>query len=196
MKLAERFSLLGTETAFAVAAEARRHIEKGSRVCAFHLGDIDLKTPDNIIEATYKAMRDGKTGWALIDTGASYTVVGRELARGLKDSGHRRIVTTNSGRQELPVFEIDSFSFAGITCDSIKHIACADIAELQRKSGLSIDAIIGMDVLSEFALHIDCSLGILQVSSFREVLLCSDGKDKFLVTFRADQKLRFKTVSH
>ena len=63
MKLAERFSLLGTETAFAVAAEARRHLEKGSRVFAFHLGDIDLKTPDNIIEATDKAMKDGKTGY-------------------------------------------------------------------------------------------------------------------------------------
>jgi len=63
MELAGRFSLLGTETAFAVAAEARRHLEKGSRVFAFHLGDIDLKTPDNIIEAAYKAMKDGKTGY-------------------------------------------------------------------------------------------------------------------------------------
>ena len=63
MELAGRFSLLGTETAFAVAAEARRHLEKGSRVFAFHLGDIDLKTPDNIIEATYKAMKDGRTGY-------------------------------------------------------------------------------------------------------------------------------------
>ncbi len=63
MRMAERFARLGTETAFAVAAEARRCIDKGSRVFPFHLGDIDLKTPDNIIEATYKAMRDGKTGY-------------------------------------------------------------------------------------------------------------------------------------
>jgi aspartate/methionine/tyrosine aminotransferase len=63
MKLAERFSRLGTETAFAVAAEARRHSEQGARVFPFHLGDIDLKTPENIIEATYRAMKDGKTGY-------------------------------------------------------------------------------------------------------------------------------------
>jgi aspartate/methionine/tyrosine aminotransferase len=63
MQLAERISRLGTETAFAVAAEARRHAEKGNRVFPFHLGDIDLKTPQNIIEATHKAMRDGKTGY-------------------------------------------------------------------------------------------------------------------------------------
>jgi aspartate/methionine/tyrosine aminotransferase len=63
MKLAERFSRLGTETAFAVAAEARRFAEQGARVFPFHLGDIDLKTPQNIIEAANKAMRDGKTGY-------------------------------------------------------------------------------------------------------------------------------------
>jgi aspartate aminotransferase len=63
MKLADRFSLLGTETAFAVAAEARRYAERGVRVFAFHLGDIDLKTPENIIAATHRAMQDGKTGY-------------------------------------------------------------------------------------------------------------------------------------
>jgi aspartate/methionine/tyrosine aminotransferase len=63
MQLADRFSRLGTETAFAVAAEARLHAEKGARVFPFHLGDIDLKTPRNIIEAAEKAMRAGKTGY-------------------------------------------------------------------------------------------------------------------------------------
>jgi aspartate/methionine/tyrosine aminotransferase len=63
MKLAERFSRLGTETAFAVAAEARRFAEQGARVFPFHLGDIDLKTPQNIIEAANRAMKDGKTGY-------------------------------------------------------------------------------------------------------------------------------------
>jgi len=63
MKLADRFSKLGTETAFAVAAEARRHAERGSRVFPFHLGDIDLKTPENIVEAANRAIRNGKTGY-------------------------------------------------------------------------------------------------------------------------------------
>jgi len=63
MKLAERLSKLGTETAFAVSAEAAAHIAKGNRVYPLHLGDMNIKTPDNIIEATHKAMKDGKTGY-------------------------------------------------------------------------------------------------------------------------------------
>lgn len=63
MQLARRFSRLGTETAFAVAAEARQHAERGARVFPFHLGDIDLETPQNIVEAAERAMRDGKTGY-------------------------------------------------------------------------------------------------------------------------------------
>jgi aspartate/methionine/tyrosine aminotransferase len=63
MELAKRLSKLGTETAFAVSAEAARHVAQGNRVYPFHLGDMNIKTPDNIIEAAYKAMKDGKTGY-------------------------------------------------------------------------------------------------------------------------------------
>ena len=63
MNLASRFAKLGTETAFAVAEEARRYLDRGDRVFPFHLGDIDLRTPENIIEAAYRAMREGKTGY-------------------------------------------------------------------------------------------------------------------------------------
>ncbi len=63
LKLADRLSRLGTETAFAVSAEAAAYAAQGRRVYPFHLGDMNIKTPDNIIEATYKAMREGKTGY-------------------------------------------------------------------------------------------------------------------------------------
>ncbi|MHC4489172.1 MAG: pyridoxal phosphate-dependent aminotransferase [Planctomycetota bacterium] len=63
MELAKRLPKLGTETAFAVSAEAAKHVERGNTVYPFHLGDMNIKTPDNIIEATYKAMKDGKTGY-------------------------------------------------------------------------------------------------------------------------------------
>ena len=63
MELAKRLSKLGTETAFAVSAEAAKHVEAGNTVYPFHLGDMNIKTPDNIIEAAYKAMKDGKTGY-------------------------------------------------------------------------------------------------------------------------------------
>ncbi len=63
MDLALRFKSLGTETAFAVAEEARSLARTGCRVYPFHLGDIDLKTPVHIMEAAVQAMRDGKTGY-------------------------------------------------------------------------------------------------------------------------------------
>ncbi len=63
MKNAERIGRLGTETAFAVSAEAREWAAQGHKVYAFHIGDINIRTPDNIIEAAHKAMLDGKTGY-------------------------------------------------------------------------------------------------------------------------------------
>ncbi len=60
---AERIGRLGTETAFAVSAEAAAHAAKGNVVYPFHLGDLNIATPHNIIEATLKAMKDGKTGY-------------------------------------------------------------------------------------------------------------------------------------
>ena len=63
MEFAERLSRLGTETAFAVSAEAAKHLAQGNRVYPFHLGDMNIKTPDNIIEAAFMAMKDGKTGY-------------------------------------------------------------------------------------------------------------------------------------
>ncbi len=61
--LAERLTRLGTETAFAVSAEAAQCVQQGKRVYPFHLGDMNIKTPENIIAATEKAMRNGKTGY-------------------------------------------------------------------------------------------------------------------------------------
>ena len=63
MRLAERLTRLGSETAFAVSAEAAAHAAKGNRVFPFHLGDMNIRTPGNIIEAAIRAMKDGKTGY-------------------------------------------------------------------------------------------------------------------------------------
>lgn len=61
--VAERIARLGTETAFAVSAEAAAWQEKGHRVYPFHLGDMNLPTPQNIVDAAVKAIHDGKTGY-------------------------------------------------------------------------------------------------------------------------------------
>ena len=61
--LAERVKRLGTETAFAVSAEAARWREEGHVVYPVHLGDLDLRTPQNIVDATEKAIADGHPGY-------------------------------------------------------------------------------------------------------------------------------------
>ena len=61
--LAERVGRLGTETAFAVSAEAGEWKSQGHTVYPFHLGDMDLPTPENIVEAAFRAIRAGKTGY-------------------------------------------------------------------------------------------------------------------------------------
>lgn len=63
MKLANQLDYLGTETAFAVSAAAAAWQAKGNKVYPFHLGDINLPTPGNIVEAMKKAIADGYTGY-------------------------------------------------------------------------------------------------------------------------------------
>lgn len=60
---ADRVARLGTETAFAVGAECAAWAAKGHQVYPFHLGDIDLATPRNVVEAAERAIADGKTGY-------------------------------------------------------------------------------------------------------------------------------------
>ena len=63
MRIADRISRLGTETAFAVSAEASTFAAGGNKVYPFHLGDMNIKTPRNVMEAAVRAMHDGKTGY-------------------------------------------------------------------------------------------------------------------------------------
>ncbi len=62
-RLAARIDNLGTETAFAVSADAAAWAAQGHRVFPFHLGDMNIRTPLNIIEAAHRAMLDGNTGY-------------------------------------------------------------------------------------------------------------------------------------
>src|SRR5664280_3742544 len=59
--LAQRVARLGTETVFAVSAEAAALAAQGKTVYPFHLGDLNLPTPENIVAASLAAIRDGKT---------------------------------------------------------------------------------------------------------------------------------------
>jgi aspartate/methionine/tyrosine aminotransferase len=63
LRLAARVDNLGIETAFVVAAQTKAHADAGNTVYPFHLGDLNLATPEHIIEAAYRAMKEGKNGY-------------------------------------------------------------------------------------------------------------------------------------
>ncbi len=63
MALATRLENLGTETAFAVSMAAAEWAGKGNKVYPFHLGDLNLATPSNVVRAMNAAITDGKTGY-------------------------------------------------------------------------------------------------------------------------------------
>ena len=63
MKYADQLQNLGTETAFAVSAQAKEWASNGNKVYPFHLGDINLPTPENIVQATIQSINDGLTGY-------------------------------------------------------------------------------------------------------------------------------------
>jgi hypothetical protein len=46
-----------------VSAEAAAYAAKGNKVYPFHIGDMNLATPQNVQEAAIRAMKDGKTGY-------------------------------------------------------------------------------------------------------------------------------------
>jgi aspartate aminotransferase len=61
--IAERMGRIGTETAFAVSLEASQLAQKGLKVYPFHLGDMNIITPSNVMDAAAEAMKKGKTGY-------------------------------------------------------------------------------------------------------------------------------------
>jgi len=63
MRLAERMSRLGTETAFEVLAKAKALEAEGKEIIHLEIGEPDFDTPEHIKEAAIKALQDGKTGY-------------------------------------------------------------------------------------------------------------------------------------
>jgi aspartate aminotransferase len=61
MKLADRMSRLGTETAFEVLAKAKQLEAKGKDIIHLEIGEPDFTTPRNIIDAGIKALNEGYT---------------------------------------------------------------------------------------------------------------------------------------
>ena len=61
LRLAERMSRLGTESAFEVLVRARDLEARGKEIIHLEIGEPDFPTPPNIVEAAARALRDGWT---------------------------------------------------------------------------------------------------------------------------------------
>lgn len=63
MKTAPFFDRMGEENAFAVLARANALIEQGRDIINLGIGQPDFSTPEHIVEAAVKALRDGAHGY-------------------------------------------------------------------------------------------------------------------------------------
>jgi len=61
MRLAECMNRLGTESAFDVLARAKALEARGREIIHLEIGEPDFDTPDHIVEAAVRALRDGHT---------------------------------------------------------------------------------------------------------------------------------------
>jgi len=106
LQLADRLANLGTETAFAVSKAAADWAAAGNDVFSFHLGDIDLATPRNIVDAMQDAIDAGYTGYC---AGAGIEPLRSALAhdigsaRGL-DFGPEHIAVQPGGKPVITKF--------------------------------------------------------------------------------------------
>jgi len=64
MQTAEGMARLGTETAFEVLARAAELERQGKDIINLGIGQPDFKTPDHVVEAAIKALKDGHHGYS------------------------------------------------------------------------------------------------------------------------------------
>src|SRR5947207_13112370 len=77
LRLAERMSRLGTETAFEVLNRARSLERQGKDIIHLEIGEPDFDTPQNVIEAGVEAMR---AGWTHYGPSAGYPELRQAIA--------------------------------------------------------------------------------------------------------------------
>src|SRR3954451_16993613 len=64
MRVAQRMSMIGTETAFEVSARARALEAQGRDIIHLQIGEPDFDTPANVREAAKRALDEGATHYA------------------------------------------------------------------------------------------------------------------------------------
>src|SRR5688500_20297441 len=63
LKTVAAFDRIGEENAFAVLARANALAAQGRDIISLGIGQPDFRTPDHIVEAAVKALRDGHHGY-------------------------------------------------------------------------------------------------------------------------------------
>lgn len=63
LRMSEKMTRLGTETAFEVLARAETLAREGRDIINLGIGQPDFKTPPHVVEAAIKALRDGHHGY-------------------------------------------------------------------------------------------------------------------------------------
>jgi aspartate aminotransferase len=92
MPIAKRMNRIGTETAFAVSLEASELARQGKKIYPFHLGDMNIPTPPNVMEAAIDAMKKGKTGYCPT---AGIPELREALAKDVGASRHLQLTAEN-----------------------------------------------------------------------------------------------------
>jgi len=103
MKIVKNIDRLGTESAFKILAEAKELEKKGNKIIHLSLGQPDFKSPQHVVDATIKALKDGHHGYVL----PNGTIECREaVSRKIKslynaDIGSERIIIMPGGKPTM-----------------------------------------------------------------------------------------------
>ena len=114
MRFAQRMGRLGTESAFEVLAKAKGLEAKGRNIIHLEIGQPDFKTPLNICEAGFKAMKDGYTGYGPSAGLVEFReVVAEHISETRAVTVHPDEVTVTPGAKPIIFFTIFALADAG-----------------------------------------------------------------------------------
>ena len=65
MKIADKVKRLGTEAVYNIFAETKKLRAQGKTIIDLSLGQSDFRSPQHVVEATIKALKDGHHGYTL-----------------------------------------------------------------------------------------------------------------------------------
>ena len=65
MKIAKSINRLGTEAVYNIFTETQKLTQQGKKIIDLSLGQSDFKSPEHVVDATIRALKDGHHGYTL-----------------------------------------------------------------------------------------------------------------------------------